>query len=206
MHYLTAGPADGQPVLLLHGFPEAAYAWRGQWDRLADAGYRVIVPDQRGFNLTDKSGPYNLDTVVGDIVALMDACSMASACIAGHDWGGLVAFTLAGRHPTRVQKLLVLNVPHPAVMLGIFRNFDVLQWLRSWYATAFLIPMLPEMVLRAADFALLRGVLSKTSRSGSFLMRSTSNITNPFGANLAACPPCWDGIGHYRGWCLVAQS
>lgn len=168
MHYLATGPVGGPPVILLHGFPEAAYVWRGQWKRLADAGYRVIAPDQRGFNLTDKAPPYDLETVVNDVLALMDALSFPRVCLVGHNWGALVAWTLAGVHPSRIEKLVIFNVPHPAVMLGIVHNLDIRQWLRSWYGLVFLLPVVPEALLGFANFMLLRGILRGTARRGAF--------------------------------------
>lgn len=168
MHYLDVGPRDGPPVILLHGFPEAAYAWRGQYKILVEAGYRVIIPDQRGFNLTDKTGPYDLDTVTNDVLCLMDVCRLAKVHLVGHDWGAMVAWTLAGRHPDRVRRLVAVNVPHPAVMLGIIHNLDVRQWLRSWYAVAFMIPFVSEAVLGAFDYQLLCTILRWTSRKGTF--------------------------------------
>lgn len=168
MHYLDIGPRDGPPVVLLHGFPEAAYAWRGQYESIAASGYRVIVPDQRGFNLTDKAGPYDLDTVTNDVLGLMDACGLAKIHLAGHDWGAMVAWTLAGRHPDRVESLAAVNVPHPAVMLGIIHNLDIRQWLRSWYALAFMIPFVSEAILAAFDYKMLCTILRWTSRTGTF--------------------------------------
>ncbi|MCU0465000.1 MAG: alpha/beta fold hydrolase, partial [Anaerolineae bacterium] len=90
LHVVTAGPADGQPVVLLHGFPEFWYGWKEQIPALAAAGYRVIVPDQRGYNQSDKPKgveQYTLDKLTGDIAGLLDALGYADAYIVGHDWG-----------------------------------------------------------------------------------------------------------------------
>ena len=116
MHAAVAGPADGPLLILLHGFPEFWYSWRRQIEPLAQAGFRVVVPDQRGYNLTDKTLPYDTVTLSDDIINLIQACGHERAFVVGHDWGAAVAWTLAGLHPDRVQKLAILNVPHLAPM------------------------------------------------------------------------------------------
>ncbi len=167
MHYVAAGPPEAETVVLLHGFPESSYAWRHQIDPLVAAGYRVVVPDQRGYSLTGQTPPYDLATLVGDIVGLLDALGCDRVHLAGHDWGAMVAWTLAAWHPQRVARLLVLNVPHPSVLLGVARHLDVRQLLRSWYSAFFQVPVIPELLLRARDFALLRWLLLRTARPGS---------------------------------------
>src|SRR5262245_22656667 len=97
LHAVTAGPADGPLVVLLHGFPEFWYSWRKQLAPLAQAGYRVVVPDQRGYNLSDKTPPYDVRTLVDDVINLIHACGDSQAYVAGHDWGAAVAWALAGR-------------------------------------------------------------------------------------------------------------
>jgi pimeloyl-ACP methyl ester carboxylesterase len=151
LHVVTAGPKDGQPVILLHGFPEFWYGWRKQIEPLAEAGYRVIVPDQRGYNLSDKPKgikSYSLDKLADDILGLMDALGYKKVNLIGHDWGAVVAWALAIWHPERLHKLGILNVPHPAVMLNFLRRGDPEQLRRSWYVFAFQIPWLPEYFLR----------------------------------------------------------
>lgn len=99
LYVAEAGPADGPLVVLLHGFPEFWQGWQRQIAPLAEAGYRVLVPDQRGYNTSDKpSGvdSYRLDTLVDDVVGLIEACGRERASVIGHDWGGVVAW---GRSP-----------------------------------------------------------------------------------------------------------
>jgi pimeloyl-ACP methyl ester carboxylesterase len=155
LHVIMAGPKDGQPVLLLHGFPEFWHGWRAQIPALAGAGYRVIVPDQRGYNLSEKPKgvrPYRVDTLVEDICGLIDALGYKGVNLIGHDWGAMVAWFFGVRHPERLHKLGVLNVPHPAVMLNFLRRGDPEQLRRSWYIFAFQIPWLPEYSLRKNDW------------------------------------------------------
>ena len=99
MGYVEAGPPDGVPVLLPHGFPEFHYSWRHQLPALAAAGYRAIAPDQRGYNLTDKTPPYGIDTLTQDIANLQDALGIARSHVVGHDWGGAVLWAFAARYP-----------------------------------------------------------------------------------------------------------
>ena len=155
LHMVMAGPKDGKPVLLLHGFPEFWYGWRAQIPALAEAGYRVIVPDQRGYNLSDKPKgvkAYSVDKLVADILGLMDALGYDKANLIGHDWGAMVAWAFAIWHPERLHKLGILNVPHPAVMLNFLRRGDPEQLRRSWYVFAVQLPWLPEAMLRADNW------------------------------------------------------
>src|SRR5215470_3174058 len=116
LHVVLAGPKDGPPVVLLHGFPEFWYAWYRQMGELAKAGFRVIVPDQRGYNLSDKPSrveDYRVDKLAGDIASLIETLGYNDACVAAHDWGGGVAWQLVIRHPGRVRRLVVIDTPHP---------------------------------------------------------------------------------------------
>jgi pimeloyl-ACP methyl ester carboxylesterase len=146
LHVVQAGPRSGVPVILLHGFPEFWYGWRKQIPALAEAGCRVIVPDQRGYNLSDKpKGVKNYDvyTLVDDIVGLIDALEYEKVNLVGHDWGAIVAWVLANKYPERLHKLSIMNVPHPAVMRRfLLRDFE--QMRRSWYVYLFQLPWLPE--------------------------------------------------------------
>jgi len=117
LNVASAGPADGEPVLFLHGFPESHRTWRHQLDGLSDR-YRVHAPDQRGFAASDKpEGVENYATsrIVEDAMALMDALGIDRFTLVGHDWGGAVAWTAALQHPQRVRRLVIVNAPHPLV-------------------------------------------------------------------------------------------
>lgn len=168
LHVVLHGPADGRPVVLLHGFPEFWYGWRQQIEPLADAGYRVIVPDQRGYNLSAKPHgvrAYSLDVLANDILGLLDALGHDRASIVGHDWGGAVAWWLAKHHATRVDTLTILDSPHPRVFGRALRSPR--QLLRSWYMFAFQLPGLAEWACRRDDFAPLANGLAG-ARQGAF--------------------------------------
>lgn len=109
-----AGPADGLPVILCHGFPELAYSWRQQIPALAAAGCRVICPDQRGYGQSDKpsaAGDYSIEHLTGDLIGLLDHYGIERAVFVGHDWGGLVVWQVPLLHPDRVCGIAGLGVP-----------------------------------------------------------------------------------------------
>lgn len=163
LHYVEKG--TGPLVVLLHGFPEMWWSWRYQIDALANAGYRVVAPDQRGYGDTDKRGPYDLDTLAGDVCHLIEHLEPARrARVVGHDWGGAVAWHLAAHRPDFCERLAVLNCPHPAVMRQALLNG--LSWgqvKRSWYMFFFQLPFLPEWVLTRNDAALMPRSLKAAS-------------------------------------------
>jgi pimeloyl-ACP methyl ester carboxylesterase len=149
LHAVTAGPEDGPLALLLHGFPECWYSWRHQIPVLVEAGYRVVVPDQRGYNLSDKPAgidAYRIDCLTADILALIRALGRDRATIIGHDWGGFVAWRLSMDHPEAVERLVVMNAPHPVAFAKALRS-DWSQRLRSWYMFVFQLPWFPETLL-----------------------------------------------------------
>ena len=160
LHVVKAGPQEGPLVILLHGYPEFWYGWRAQIPALINAGYHVWVPDQRGYNLSDKPqamSAYTRNELALDVIGLIDSAGCEKAFVIGHDWGGAVAWWLASKYPDRVLKLGILNVPHFAVMSreALRRNWTQLR--RSWYMFFFQIPWLPEAFLRAGNW---RGGLS----------------------------------------------
>ena len=170
LHTVVAGPDDGEPVVLLHGFPECWYAWHDIVEPLAAAGYRVIAPDQRGYNRSDKPAAvsaYRPDALAGDVVGLLDAVGAADAHVVGHDWGALVGWWLALHNPHRVRTLSALNVPHPAVLRRAVLT-DPRQTLRSWYGAALQLPRLPEFLARRNDWQLPVASMADTSRPEAF--------------------------------------
>lgn len=150
LHVATTGPEDGPLVILLHGFPEFWFGWRHQMHALEDAGFRVWVPDQRGYNLSDKPRgykAYQLDELAADIVGLIDAAGVEKAFVAGHDWGAMVAWWLGIHHSDRLHKLAILNVPHLASYAAFLKKHPS-QLLKSWYVAFFQLPVLPEIGFR----------------------------------------------------------
>jgi pimeloyl-ACP methyl ester carboxylesterase len=152
MHAAVEGPEHGPLIVMLHGFPEFWYSWRYQIKALAAAGCRTVAVDQRGYNLTDKRCPYDVFTLAGDVVKLIRTLGHERAVIMGHDWGGVVAWVLGARHPDIVERLIVLNAPHPSVRLTALRSMYLPQVLKSWYVLAFQVPIVPELLMSASDF------------------------------------------------------
>lgn len=155
LHYVEAG--QGEPVVLLHGFPEFWYSWRRQLPALAAAGFHALAPDLRGYNESDRPegvANYRVRRLVEDLVGLIRGLDLGPAYVVGHDWGGVLAWRLAALHPELVRKLAILNAPHPMAFRAELRR-NPGQWLRSAYALFFQLPWLPELVIRASDFALL---------------------------------------------------
>jgi pimeloyl-ACP methyl ester carboxylesterase len=175
LHVVQAGPKSGVPVVLLHGFPEFWYGWRHQIPALVEAGCRVIVPDQRGYNLSDKPmgvKSYGVFTLVNDIIGLIDALGYEKVNLVGHDWGAVVAWTLAILHPERLHRLSIMNVPHPAVMRR-FLTRDIEQIRRSWYVFFFQLPWLPEAGMRQDNW---RGAQRALRGSGKIDTFTTDDI------------------------------
>ncbi len=189
LHVVQAGPVDGPLIILLHGFPEFWYGWKHQIEPLAAAGYRVWVPDQRGYNLSDKPdgiGAYTIDTLAADVVGLIDAAGVEKAVVVGHDWGAAVAWWTAATNPERVERLVVLNVPHPAVMKW-FASRDIGQMTKSWYIGFFQLPFLPEALARLGNWAMMARTLRSSSRPGTFA-----------DADLANYKTAWSQPGAFR--------
>jgi pimeloyl-ACP methyl ester carboxylesterase len=173
LHAVTAGDPHGPPVVLLHGFPEFWYGWRHQIGSLARAGFRVIAPDQRGYNRSDKPprvADYTTDRLARDVIAALDSLSIGRAAVVGHDWGGGVAWYLAASHPDRVSRVAVLNCPHPAAM-GAALAGSWEQLARSWYVFAAQIPGLAERVAAWTDYGFLAWSMRLSSRLGTFTDR-----------------------------------
>jgi len=170
LHVIQAGPVDGPLVVLLHGFPEFWRGWIKQIEPLAQAGYRVVVPDQRGYNLSDvprEVKAYRMEELCKDIVGLLDALERKSCYLVGHDWGAAVAWNVALAFPPRVVKLSIMNVPHPHVMLDFLKN-NPRQMLKSWYIAFFQIPSLADWLVSRNNYKLAANSLRVSSRSGTF--------------------------------------
>jgi pimeloyl-ACP methyl ester carboxylesterase len=154
LHTALSGPEDGEPVILLHGYPDAWFGWASQIAALASAGFRVIAPDQRGYNLSDKPrgiSQYTQGILVNDITGLADSLGIRRFHLAGHDFGAAVSWRLASLHPERLMSLAILNVPHPEVMIETLGHHPA-QMLKSWYIFFFQLPGLPEAAMRANNW------------------------------------------------------
>lgn len=136
-------------ALCLHGFPESWYSWRHQLPLLAELGYLAWAPDLRGYGETERpvgTGAYAIERLLDDVAGLIDASGSESTVLLAHDWGGVIAWYFAMRRPRPLERLVIMNVPHPACMERALRTAR--QLLRSWYVLFFQLPVLPELVLR----------------------------------------------------------
>ncbi len=186
----------GPLVVLLHGFPECWYSWRLYLHPLAQAGFRAVAPDMRGYNLSDKPRGvlnYQLPILTADVMGLIQACGAQKAIVVGHDWGGVVAWRFAMEYPEAVEKLVICNAPHPARMQAELRHFRQLR--KSWYVFFFQLPWLPEALLGSSPARFLeRGMrgsaVRKSAISDEDLRVYTEALSQP-GALTAA-------INYYR--------
>lgn len=184
------GPADGEPVVLLHGFPQRVSSWDAVAPLLHEAGLRTLALDQRGYCATARPAgrrAYRLPELVDDVEALLDAAGLDSAHVVGHDWGAGVAWGLAGAHPERVRTLTAVSVPHPAAFMKAMVTSDQLR--RSWYMGFFQLPAVPERVLASrgprAEKALTR-------------MGMTPEMIARFRREMVADGAIPGGLGWYR--------
>jgi pimeloyl-ACP methyl ester carboxylesterase len=181
-----SGPADGTPVVLLHGFPQDARAFDRMGPVLHTAGLRTLAPDQRGYSPGARPAgrsAYAMREVVDDVLALLDAAGLESAHVVGHDWGGIAAWALAAWHPWRVRTLTALSVPHPAAMSQALVHSD--QALRSAYIGFFQVPLVPEGALLAAGGAGLRRTLTTSGLPADLVEEYVARMREP-GALTAA--------------------
>jgi pimeloyl-ACP methyl ester carboxylesterase len=135
-----AGPPSGQPVILLHGFPQTSMCWDDQLSALGDAGYRVVAPDQRGYSAGARPADvadYAVSHLVADVLAIADEMGMDTLNLVGHDWGGYLAWVIAGSHPSRIRTLTSVSTPHPAALGAAILSDDGDQAQRSSYIGVF---------------------------------------------------------------------
>ena len=169
LHVVTAGDPDDPLVVLLHGYPEFWYGWYQYIEPIVNAGYRVLVPDQRGYNRSDKpdgSRHYRVSKLSTDIAELIESENPDSAHVVGHDWGAAVAWDLALRHPDTVDRLGIINVPHPTVFEETLKS-NPRQMRKSWYMFFFQLPRIPEWYQRRRNFQQLADALND-SKDGAF--------------------------------------
>ena len=156
---VLGNPSD-PPVILLHGFPECWYSWRHQMPALADAGFRAIALDQRGYNRSSKQGPFTAKRLAQDMAQFQDALGIKKCAIVGHDWGAVVAWYFAAAYPERVERLVIMNGPHPLAYLDACRR-GFKQIFKSWYIFFFQLPLIPERAIRANNYAAMRSMFGK---------------------------------------------
>ncbi len=180
------GPPDGRVVILLHGFPEDRHCWEQVATSLADRGYRVLAPDQRGYSPGAQPAgrrSYTLSRLAGDVLALAAAAGADRFDVVGHDWGAVVAWYLAGAHRDCVRSLAALSVPHPRAFAEAMLRSR--QPLRSWYMLGFQVPKLPELALspaggrRFSDLLQRRGLDAESARRYARRATSAGAMTGP---------------------------
>jgi epoxide hydrolase 4 len=163
LSFRVAAAGTGDRLLLcLHGFPESAVSWRHQIGPMARAGYRVWAPDLRGYAGTTRPtglDAYRIEARLEDVTALIEAAKAHRVILVGHDWGGIIAWYYAMRHPGAVESLVVLNAPHPARFEHELRHWR--QFRRSWYAALFQIPWLPEALLTSGHARIIGRIFER---------------------------------------------
>ena len=170
LHTLCAGDPKNPLVVLLHGFPEFWKGWELQVDDLVNAGYYVMVPDQRGYNLSSKPlnmGDYRITNMVNDIIGLLDFAKREKAYLAGHDWGAFIAWWLVIMRPERFHKLVIVNIPHPESFNWFYKN-DKEQHKISGYMRRFQIPFLPQRGMAKGNFEVMAKMVSRSALPGVF--------------------------------------
>ena len=189
---LAAGPADGRLVLLLHGFPQTSWSWRLVMPALADAGYRVVAPDQRGYSPGARPvgvEAYRVPHLVGDVVGMLDELGVERADVVGHDWGAAVAWQVAARHPDRVRTLTAVSVPHPLAFVDALRT-DEDQRERSQYMKLFRMEGKAEETLLGSGDTGLRTLFGRMD--GAVDVEAYESLMREPGALTA-------GLNWYRG-------
>jgi pimeloyl-ACP methyl ester carboxylesterase len=174
---LTAGPERSDTVLLLHGFPQSAEMWRPAMTSLASAGFRVVAPNQRGYTTgasPEDVASYRLPELVSDVIGIATALDARRFHVIGHDWGGTVAWSLAAQHPEQVISLTSISTPHMSALATALRGTQ--QRARMAYITLLQAPLIPELLVRAGNGALLQSTLTLTGLSAAHARRDVRNL------------------------------
>ncbi|MCH8906392.1 MAG: alpha/beta hydrolase [Candidatus Heimdallarchaeota archaeon] len=190
LHVMRAGHPEDPLIIFLHGFPEYWKSFALQVQSMTDAGYQVMLPDQRGYNLSDKPhriGSYKVDKLAQDILGLIHHASKETAVIVGHDWGGLVTWYLAAHYPHRVDRTVVLNAPHGSVFTKFYKT-NPEQHKRSAYIKWFQLPYLPQKRLKSKNFKNLADRLIASSRENTFSETDITGLKVAWGQKRAM--PC----------------
>lgn len=191
IHVAAAGPGGGEPVVLLHGFPDCSWGWRKQIMTLAEAGFRTMAPDLRGYGRSDCPrgvAAYTIDRLVEDVLAVGGE---APFHLVGHDWGGIVGWAAAALQPARIKALTILNAPHPDAVAGVLRRHPS-QIARSAYVGFFQLTGFAETVLRASDYRLLEMMLRHTAHADTFTAEDRARYRQEW-----ARPGCLTGMLNY---------
>ncbi|MEH1933509.1 MAG: alpha/beta hydrolase [Nostoc sp.] len=161
LHYVTQG--EGPLMLMLHGFPEFWYSWRHQIPEFAQ-DFKVVALDLRGYNESDKpneQSAYVMDEFIKDVEGVIKALGYQKCVLVGHDWGGAIAWSFAYTHPKMLERLIILNLPHPAKFSQGLRTPQ--QLLRSYYVFVFQLPWIPELLLQSSDYQAIETIFKGTA-------------------------------------------
>ncbi len=159
LHYVSEG--EGKLMLMLHGFPEFWYSWRHQIAAFSH-NYRVVAPDLRGYNYSDKPRSiqsYSISELVKDVAGIITNLGYKKCILVAHDWGGAIAWYFADQYPEMVEKLIILNLPHPAKFMEGLRTPQQLK--KSWYIFFFQLPFLPELLFKRNDYQAIASAFTK---------------------------------------------
>jgi pimeloyl-ACP methyl ester carboxylesterase len=170
LHVVAGGDEDDPLVVFLHGFPEFWYEWHAYVEPFVAAGYRVLVPDQRGYNRSEKPEgvrSYRISELSGDVVDLIDTEGREHAHVVGHDWGAAVAWDLALRHPDAVDRLGIINVPHPTVFEATLRS-NLTQLRKSWYMFFFQLTGVADWFVRRNEYDFMVDAMADGAVPGTF--------------------------------------
>jgi pimeloyl-ACP methyl ester carboxylesterase len=193
---VDVGPADGPPVVLLHGFPQTSWSWRGVWPALVDAGFHVVAPDLRGYSPDARPEgveAYRIEHLVGDVLAVLDHVG-GSAHVVGHDWGAAIAWHLAARHPERVRTLTAVSVPHPLAFAQALRS-DPDQRARSQYMRDWRSPDTEQALLDGGLQQVFGGVPSVDGGRYLEVLRQPGAMTAALGYYRAQSAADLEGLG-----------
>lgn len=191
-HVAACGEGD-RLALALHGFPECWYSWRAQLPLLADLGYRAWAPDLRGYGRSERPQgvqSYAIERLLDDVAGLIEASGAGRTLLLGHDWGAAIAWLFAMRRPQALERLVIMNVPHPGAME---RQGSLRQLLRSWYVLFFQLPWLPEALLRARNY---RGIVEAFRGMAVDKSRFPDDVLEVYREN-AARPGALTAMIHY---------
>ncbi len=194
LHYVSAG--SGQLMLMLHGFPEFWYSWRHQLEEFA-TDYHTVAVDLRGYNDSDKPeglAAYQMSEFIEDVRGIITGLGYEDCILVAHDWGGAIAWNFAYAYPEMVEKLIVLNIPHPAKFAQGLQTPE--QLLKSWYILAFQIPLLPELLLQLNDYQAIKEAFSGMAINKTAFSEADLNAYRDAAAKPGALTAM---INYYRG-------
>lgn len=204
IHLAECGPDTGKLMLFLHGFPENWYAWKKQLLYFGSKGFKAVAIDQRGYNLSSKPKyihDYRIDMLAIDVFNIVrHYFKRKKVLLIGHDWGANVAWWTSLRFPEIIEKLIIVNVPHPVVMKKTMNN-NFRQMLSSWYIYFYQIPFIPEFFMSFSHGLLLASMITSSANKNAFDRRTMSYYRNSWSKETVTAMINW-----YRGMKLGSDK